>query len=810
MADRIKGITVEINGDTTGLSKALSGVNKEIKNTQSQLKDVNRLLKLDPGNADLLTQKQKLLAQAVEETKNKLETLKTAQKQADEALKNGTITQEQYDGLQREIEETTQKLKDLEKQAEQSATAVQKIAAAGEKLKDIGGKVSGVGRDLSMYVTAPLVAAGTAGVKTFAEVDKTMALANKTMNNTAEEAEHLGNAMKSAASNSTFSMDDAANASLNFARAGLDAEQAAAALAPAMNLAAGEGRNLDTVSSGLVATINGFHGSFEDAGKYADVFASACNNSALNVDSLSSAMSVAAPIFASAGYKVNDAALYMGIMANNGIEADKAANSLKTGIARLVSPAKEGATMMEQLGISVTNTDGSMKDSVQIQKELHEAFANLSESEQIAAASAIFGKNQMAPWLALINTAPEDVDELNESLRTCAGTTDEMAQTMMGGFGGSIEKLKSSINVLAYSLGEALAPTIQRVVNFLQDMTDRFNALSPAQQQVIVKIGLAAAALGPLLLITGKMMTAVGTIMTVIPKLAGALSTVKGAFAALNAVMLANPIAIVIAAIAALVAAFIYLWNTNESFRQFWIRLWENIKQAAVNAANAVKTGVTAAWNAVKSVTGTIFNSVKGVVETIWNAIIGVVSKAVNGIKDTISTGLNAAKSTVEKVLGAIKTAFSTVWEGAKGIVSGAIEKIKGMMNFHWELPKLKLPHFSMSGKFSLDPPSVPHISVDWYRKAMNNGMILDSPTIFGAVGGKLLGGGEAGAEAVVGVNSLRNMIEEAVAGQTSAIVAAMGASSGDIVIPVYVGNTLLDELVVNAQNRQNLRSGGR
>lgn len=91
MADRIKGITVEINGDTTGLSKALSGVNKEIKNTQSQLKDVNRLLKLDPGNADLLTQKQKLLAQAVEETKNKLETLKTAQKQADEALKNGTI-----------------------------------------------------------------------------------------------------------------------------------------------------------------------------------------------------------------------------------------------------------------------------------------------------------------------------------------------------------------------------------------------------------------------------------------------------------------------------------------------------------------------------------------------------------------------------------------------------------------------------------------------------------------------------------------------------------------------------------------------
>ena len=535
MADRIKGITVEINGDTTGLSKALSGVNKEIRNTQAQLKDVNKLLKLDPGNTDLIAQKHKLLQQAVEETKKKLQSLKEAQKQADEALKKGTISQEQYDGLQREIAETTQKLKDLEAQAEQSATALQKIAAAGGKLKDIGGKVSGIGKDLTTYVTVPLAAAGAAGVKSFADVDKTMALANKTMGNTAEQANTLNAAMKDAAANSTYGMSDAANATLNFARAGLDAEQSAAALAPAMNLAAGEGGDLDTVSAGLVATINGFHGSFEEAGTYADVFASACNNSALDVNSLSSAMSVAAPIFASAGYKVNDAALYMGVMANNGIEADKAANSLKTGIARLVSPAKDGAEMMEQLGISITNSDGSMKDSVTVQKELHDAFANLSESEQIAAASAIFGKNQMAPWLALINTAPGDVNELNASLAACGGTTQDMADTMMNGFGGSIEKLKSSIDVLVYSLGQTLAPTIQSVINFLQGLVDKFNALSPAQQDLIVKIGLFAAAIGPVLLIVGKLMSAVGTIMTVVPKLAGVISTVKGAFAALNA-----------------------------------------------------------------------------------------------------------------------------------------------------------------------------------------------------------------------------------------------------------------------------------
>lgn len=844
MADRIKGITVEINGDTTGLSKALSGVNKEIRNTQAQLKDVNKLLKLDPGNTDLIAQKHKLLQQAVEETKKKLQSLKEAQKQADEALKNGTISQEQYDGLQREIAETTQKLKDLEAQAEQSATALQRIAAAGGKLKDIGGKVSGIGKDLTTYVTVPLAAAGAAGVKSFADVDKTMALANKTMGNTAEQANTLNAAMKDAAANSTYGMSDAANATLNFARAGLDAEQSAAALAPAMNLAAGEGGDLDTVSAGLVATINGFHGSFEEAGTYADVFASACNNSALDVNSLSSAMSVAAPIFSSAGYKVNDAALYMGVMANNGIEADKAANSLKTGIARLVSPAKDGAEMMEQLGISITNSDGSMKDSVTVQKELHDAFANLSESEQIAAASAIFGKNQMAPWLALINTAPGDVNELNASLAACGGTTQDMADTMMNGFGGSIEKLKSSIDVLVYSLGQALAPTIQSVINFLQGLVDKFNALSPAQQDLIVKIGLFAAAIGPVLLIVGKLMSAVGTIMTVVPKLAGVISTVKGAFAALNAVMLANPIMIVIAAIAGLVAAFIYLWNTNEEFRQFWINLWESIKQAAVTAWNAIGGFLKGAWEGIRNTCQTIFNAIKAffqtmwngiknifstavgavktvvtnawnaiktVTSTVWNGIKSVVTGAITAIKNGISTGLTAAKNTVTNILNGIKNAFSTVWEGAKNIVSGAIEKIKGMMNFHWELPKLKLPHFSITGKFSLDPPSIPKIGVEWYRKAMGDGMILDSPTIFGAAGGRLLAGGEAGPEAVVGVDSLRTMIQEAVAGQTAVLAQAIGAAgSGDITIPVYVGGTLLDEMVVTAQNRQNLRSGGR
>ena len=142
MAGRIQGITVEIGGDTTKLQTALKGVNSEIRNTQSQLKDVDKLLKLDPGNTELLAQKHRLLGDAVKETKEKLETLKTAAEQANTALVNGEITQSQYDGLQREIAETEAKLKTLEEQANKSATALQKIAATGDKLKSVGNSMA--------------------------------------------------------------------------------------------------------------------------------------------------------------------------------------------------------------------------------------------------------------------------------------------------------------------------------------------------------------------------------------------------------------------------------------------------------------------------------------------------------------------------------------------------------------------------------------------------------------------------------------------------------------------------------------------
>lgn len=734
MAGNIKGITIELNGDTTKLDRALRNVNNETKTLQRQLSDVEKALKMDPGNADLVKQKERLLGEEIDNTKKKLEMLRQADEQVSQEMEDGVEgAADKHNELQRQIATTEAKEKMLQRELDklkEVPSKVDRIAQSmektGEKIKDAGDKMKGFGKSYSMYVSAPLTAAGTVGVKKFAEVDKTMQLTNATMGNTAEQAELLNKAMKEAAANSTFGMSEAATATLNFARAGLSAEQAASALAPAMNLAAGEGGDLETVSAGLVATINGFGDSFDNAALYADIFANACNNSALDINSLSSAMSVAAPIFNAAGYSVQDAALYMGTMANAGIEASVAANALKTGMARLVSPAADAQKWLNKLGVEVTNADGSMKDSVTVQRDLHEAFSTLSESEQLAAAGAIFGKNQMSNWLALINTAPGDVEALNAQLSE-NGTTIEMANAMMSGFGGSLEKLKSGVDVAATSLGEALAPIILEVANGVQTLIDWFNGLSPAARQVVAVILLIVAAIGPLLVVIGTLMSSIGSIMMMAPKL-------LAAFAGFNPMIL-----VIIAVIAALVAAGVWLyknWDTIKAkaaeIKENVVNAWNDMKAKVVGAITALKNGAINAYNTIKT-------GVTNIVQTLVN---GVVSR------------FNALKSTAASIWNGIKSAITSPMETAKSKVSAIIQKLKSFfpLSVGRVFSNIKLPHFKISGGTAPwgigGKGTKPTIGIDWYK----TGAIFNRPSVIGV--------GEAGAEAVVPIDTLWNKLD--------------------------------------------------
>ena len=196
--------------------------------------------------------------------------------------------------------------------------------------------------------------------------------------------------------------------------------------------------------------------------------------------------------------------------------------------------------------------------------------------------------------------------------------------------------------------------------------------------------------------------------------------------------------------------------------------VWNGIKSVITTVLTAIRTVITTVWNGIRTTVTSVMNAIRSVISSVWNGAKSIVSSAINGIRTTISSGLNGAKSIVTSVLNAIKSKFSSIMNSAKSIVSSGIEAIKSKFNFSWSLPHLSLPHFSVSGSFSLNPPSVPHFGVDWYKKAMDNPFMFTKPTIFGVnpLTGTAKGAGEAGDEVMIGKNTMLGMIREAVAGE--------------------------------------------
>ena len=286
--------------------------------------------------------------------------------------------------------------------------------------------------------------------------------------------------------------------------------------------------------------------------------------------------------------------------------------------------------------------------------------------------------------------------------------TDAMAK--VGAIG---EPILTSIKNKVADMATAAVPHIQSFIDKIKDLIKWVkNNQDTIDKWVAVIIG-ATVAIGTFLLILkwGAIMTAA----------ANAVKVVRAAILAMNAALLANPIALVVALIAGLVAAFLYLWKNNEGFRKFWLDMWEKVKSAS---ASAVK------WISGK------FDDLKGALDKAKTKF--------NEIQKTISDKMESAQKAVKK----------------------AIDKIKGFFDFKWSLPKIKLPKIGVSGKFSIDPPSAPKFTIKWNAE----GGILNRPTIFGAIGSTLLGGGEAGAEAIAPIDVLQQYVKEAVKQETGEI----------------------------------------
>lgn len=534
-------------------------------------------------------------------------------------------------------------------------------AAASRAWKGVekaGQSISNLGAKITTGVTLPLAAVGAASFKNFGDVDKTLRLVGETMGSTAEEAKTLESAIKTAASNSKFEMQDAADASLNFARQGYEAVQAADMIAPAMNLAAGTASDLSMVTGGLGNTLKAFGEDASEASHYADMMAKAQAQANTDVQGLFDAMSIAGSTANTVGWSFSDLAVLTGVFGDHSIGASEGATALNTGLMRLASPAKEASLWLDELGINVFDANGSLKSMPDTIAELQEGFAGLSDQQQLAAASAIFGKNQAAKWVTLINgPGIEALQGYKDSIEGATGASQAMADALMSGPGGAVEQLKSSFDVFKYSAGEALSGAVVPFIEKITDLLDKFNKMDPEQQKQIVKWAMMAAAVGPVLMVFGNTVSMVGKIGGAFTNLSRFASMATTGFKGLTAgssalrvgiAAISTPAGIVIAVIAAIVVVVVAVVTHFNAFK------------AAMNTTSPTMQKLKASFEEIKSKIEPFIPVLLQVGKVVW---------------DVLGNGIAMAA-------GVAVSAFAGMFSGIAGIISGIITAIQGIITF--------------------------------------------------------------------------------------------------------------------------------
>lgn len=697
------------------------------------------------------------------------------------------------------------------------------LKTAADKLDKTSSAIGTVGDALTKKVTMPIMAVGGASIAAFNDVDKGMDIVIKKTGATGEALTDMQDRAKALAKTMPVSFEEAGTAigevATRFDLAGEDLEKLSEKF---LQFAQINDTDVSGAIDNVQAAMAAFNVDSKDAGDVLDMLTKASQNTGVSVDKLSSDLTTNAAALTEMGFGINASVGFLSKLNKSGLDSSAVMSGLKKALTNATS---EGKTM-----------DQALSD---LQKQLQDAS---SDTEAMQAVMDLFGKKAGPALTAAIKDGRLSFDEFSNTIQDwgdVTSTTFEATLDATDRFRVVMNNVKDVGAEVGATLLESLTPAIQTVGEAVQKAAEWWSGLDESQQKTILTVAGVVAAIGPVLSTVRKLGHGISTVMTFASGLTSSIATAGGlipAITALGSTLL--PVIGVIAGVAAAVAGVVLVIQNWDKITALFSKTWETVTTEVSDAATAVGDLVSEKWNNIKEWTSEAWSNVKETVSNAWNnvkttvsdavnkvgswvsekwdnikaktketwdnvkakvaensgGIKGIIKTAVDGYQNIWQTGFNAisnltggklgdALSAARGKLGDIKGAFSSMIENAKGIVSSGLDRIKGFFaGCHLQLPHIKLPHFSISGRFSLAPPSIPRFSVAWYRKAYNNPVMFTQPTVLTTTSGLKGFGDGNGGEIVIGQSMLYAMIRDA----AEAGMRSESYTYGDVVVNVY------------------------
>lgn len=462
-----------------------------------------------------------------------------------------------------------------------------------------------------------------------------------------------------------------------------------------LNLAAASGESLANTSDIVTDALTAFGLKAEDSLHFADVLAKTSSSANTNVSLMGETFKYVAPLAGTLGFSVEDTALAVGLMANAGIKGSQAGTALKTAIANLASPTDSMKEQMKKLGISITDTNGSVKPLITILEELRTKFGKLSSAQQSAAASTIFGKESMSGMLAIINASDSDFNSLYENIKNADGAAKDMADTMQDNLQGDLTTLSSALEGVGIKVSEVLEPALRDIVEAITDLFSWLNGLDDEITNTIVIIGTVVAAIGPLLVVIGTLAGPISTAISLFGKFKLALFGTTESAGAIGTVVsaLSGPVLAIIALVVATVAALVNLWNTNEGFRNAVVDIASQVMSILQNLAvvvqpilDTLKIALLAIWQEALVPLWENFQIVIANIVTLISWLFDGISPIINAIVSLIEIIVIPLIQGLLTVIVAFVTSsaglLGSFLSSVSGIIDAAIQAIRGLIYF--------------------------------------------------------------------------------------------------------------------------------